>query len=212
MATTAERLRMALDMNKMKQSDLVKKAGINKGALSSYLSGKYIPKQNSIYAMAKALNVSEGWLMGFDVPMERKEIYLSSKGVQVKVVGRVAAGIPFLADEDVIGYEEVSDEVAKSGQIFGLLIRGNSMEPRICDRDVVIVRKQDYADDGDIVIALIDGEDATCKRLKMYKDGLALVSSNPAFQPMYFTAEEVANKPVQIVGKVIELRGKFEHE
>lgn len=71
MATLAERLREGMRINGFRQSDVVQRTGINKGALSSYLSGRYEPKQNNIYLLAKALNVSEAWLMGADVPMER---------------------------------------------------------------------------------------------------------------------------------------------
>lgn len=72
MATTAQRIKEALEIRNLKQTDLVEKTGISKGALSSYISGNYIPKQKNIYKIAKALNVSESWLMGFDVPMEKE--------------------------------------------------------------------------------------------------------------------------------------------
>ena len=77
------------------------------------------------------------------------------------------------------------------------------------DGDVVIVRQQDDAESGDIVIALVNGDDATCKRLRKYRDGIELISNNPAYQPMFFSNEEIQTKPVKIIGKVVELRGKF---
>ena len=55
----------------------------------------------------------------------------------------------------------------------------------------------------------MNGTDATCKRLKKYKDGIALLSTNPAYEPMYFTNEEIVDKPVRIIGRVVELRAKF---
>lgn len=67
----AERLRIAMNLRKMRQVDIIQATGINKGSLSSYLSGKYQPKQTNIYLLAKALDVNEGWLMGHNVPMER---------------------------------------------------------------------------------------------------------------------------------------------
>ena len=72
MATIAERISLAMDIRNLKQTDLVEKTGINKGALSSYIAGRYEPKQRNIYKLAQALNVSEAWLMGLDVPMEKK--------------------------------------------------------------------------------------------------------------------------------------------
>ena len=82
------------------------------------------------------------------------------------------------------------------------------MEPRIVEGDVVIVRKQDTAEDGDIVIALVNGNDAVCKRLKIYKDGIALLSNNPVYSPMYFSRSDTQDIPVRIIGKVVEIRGK----
>lgn len=70
-ANIKDRLRKALELREITQSELAEKANIDKGQLSSYLSGKYKPRQNNIDALATALNVNEAWLMGFDVPMER---------------------------------------------------------------------------------------------------------------------------------------------
>ena len=131
------------------------------------------------------------------------------KGVVIKVLGRVAAGIPIEAVEDIIDTEEITEEMAATGTFFGLKIHGDSMEPRMCEGDVVIVRKQDDAESGDIVIAMVNGDDATCKRLRKYRDGVELVSNNPAYPPMFYSNEEIENKPVKIIGKVVELRGKF---
>ena len=77
MATTAERIKLAMELRGLKQADLIRKTGINSGAMSCYITGRYLPKQNNIYLMAKALNVDEAWLMGKDVPMERKNDTLS---------------------------------------------------------------------------------------------------------------------------------------
>lgn len=71
MDTVANRIKEGMRIRGFKQADIVERSGINKGALSCYISGKYIPKQNSIYLIAKALDVSESWLMGADVPMDR---------------------------------------------------------------------------------------------------------------------------------------------
>ena len=70
-STTAKRIREGMELRGIKQSELAEKTGISKGALSSYLSERYLPKQNNIFLIAKALNVSEAWLMGGDVPIER---------------------------------------------------------------------------------------------------------------------------------------------
>ena len=70
MATTSERLREIMSIRNMKQVEIIERTGISKGALSSYISGHYVPKQDNIYKLAEALNVNPAWLMGLDVPME----------------------------------------------------------------------------------------------------------------------------------------------
>lgn len=237
MKTTAERLKEGMELRKMKQADLVQLTGISKGALSSYLSGRYTPKQNNVYKLAAALNVSEAWLMGADVPMERSRPLMFPDGdliprsrikvadlfpqealkalsktsaVRIPVLGKIPAGVPIEEIEDVIDYEEISDKLAETGEYFALKIQGDSMEPRIHDGDVVIVRCQCEANTGDVVIATINGENGTCKRLKKTEDGLMLLSYNPEYDPFVFSKKEVEEKPVKIIGKVIEARSKFE--
>ena len=99
--------------------------------------------------------------------------------------------------------------MASTGEYFGLKIHGNSMEPRIMDSDVVIVKRQDDAESGDIIIATINGDEATCKRLRKLRDGIELISNNPSYNPIFFDNREIIEKPVRILGKVVELRGKF---
>jgi len=208
MKTIAERIKEGMELRNLKQADLVEMTGISKGALSSYISGHYIPKQNNIYLISKALNVSESWLMGNDVPIERSYSF-KKRGVTINVLGRVAAGIPIEAIENIIDTEEITEEMAKTGDFFGLKIRGDSMEPKISEGDVVIVRKQEDAENGQIIIATVNGTDATCKRLRKYRDGIELISNNPSYEPMFFSNEEIENKPVKIIGRVVELRSKF---
>ena len=99
--------------------------------------------------------------------------------------------------------------MASTGEFFGLQIHGDSMEPRMKDGDVVIVRQQNDAETDNIVIAVVNGNEATCKRLKKYAEGIALISTNPSYEPMYFSNKEIAEKPVRIIGVVKELRAKF---
>ena len=131
------------------------------------------------------------------------------KGVVINVYGRVAAGIPLEMIEDIIDTEEIPEELAKTGSFFGLQIHGDSMEPKMSDGDIVIVRQQDDAETGDTVIATVNGTDATCKRLKKYRDGIELIATNPSYEPMFFSNEEIESKPVRIIGRVVELRAKF---
>lgn len=131
------------------------------------------------------------------------------RGVTINVLGRVAAGIPIEAIEDIIDTEEISEALASTGEFFGLLIDGDSMEPDIHKGDIVIVRQQNDAESGEIVIAMVNGGDATCKRLIKYAEGISLVSLNNNYAPMFFSNKDVAEKPVRIIGKVVESRRKW---
>lgn len=179
--------------------------GIKEATAQRYESGeiKNIPYDN-IVLMAKLFDCSPQYLMGWETQNSS-----SKKGVKIPVLGKVPAGVPVEAVEDIIDYEEITVEMAKEGEFFGLQIKGNSMEPRICEGDVVIVRKQDDAETGDLVVAMINGNEATCKRLMKYKDGIRLMPNNPAYEPMYYSNKEIEEKPVKIIGKVVENRQKY---
>ena len=125
----------------------------------------------------------------------------------IPVLGKVAAGLPIEAVADVLDYEEITPDMGR--EYFALQIRGNSMEPRIRENDVVIVRVQSDVESGDLAIVRINGSDATCKKLLKYEGGISLVSNNPSYEPMYFSNEQVEELPVEIIGKVVESRSKY---
>src|SRR5699024_8730064 len=110
METISERIKKALSIRNMRQSDLVEKTGIGKSSINKKLSGAYDTKQRNIYKIAKALDVSEAWLMGADVPMSRIDLSsISSSAVTINIYGRVSAGIPLEMIEDIIDTEEISE-------------------------------------------------------------------------------------------------------
>ena len=127
----------------------------------------------------------------------------------IPVLGKVAAGTPIEAVEDILDYEEIDAKTAASGEHFALQIKGQSMEPRIKDGDVVIVRRQDDCDSGDIAVVLVNGDEATVKRIKKEPAGIMLIPSNPSYEPKFYSNDEILSLPVRIIGKVIELRAKF---
>lgn len=133
----------------------------------------------------------------------------SHSGIKIPVLGDVAAGLPIEAVENIVDYEEIDQAMAASGEHFGLRLKGDSMEPRMKDGDVVIVRKQDDVENGDIAVVLVNGDSATVKRIKKGPSGITLIPNNPAYDPMFYTCDEIAQLPVRILGKVVELRGKF---
>lgn len=185
---------------------------IKEATMQRYESGEIKNiKHETISKLAEIFNCSPSYLMGWDSnvrPIKNGSKH-KSPGVTINVLGRVAAGTPIEAIEDVIDTEEITEEMASTGDFFGLQIHGDSMEPKMSKGDVVIVRQQDDAESGDIVIVTVNGTDATCKRLRKYRDGIELISTNPSYEPMFFSNEDIENKPVKVIGKVVELRCKF---
>ena len=207
---TAKRLALALSNKNMIPQELANASGVSKASISQYLNGSHAPSNISSGKMAKILDVNPVWLMGFDVPMKEKISSLPQrKGVPIPVYGRVAAGVPLEMIEDIIDTEEITEKMSRTGDFFALQIHGDSMEPKMSEGDVVIVRRQEDAESGDTVIATVNGTDATCKRLRKYRDGIELIATNPSYEPMFFSNEEIEKKPVRILGRVVELRAKF---
>lgn len=204
MAEIGKRIREKREAIGMTQEELASKLGYkNKSSIAKIETGANDIIQSKVVEFANVLDTTVAYLMGWDNPTP------SRKGVVVNVLGRIAAGIPIDAIKDIIDTEEIPEEMARTGEFFGLQIHGDSMTPSICDGDIVIVKQQNDAESGDIVIATINGDEATCKRLRKYKDGIELISNNPSYSPFEFNNQEIEEKPVRIIGKVVELRRKF---
>lgn len=204
MAEIGKRIREKREAIGMTQEELASKLGYkNKSSIAKIETGANDIIQSKVVEFANVLDTTVAYLMGWDNPTP------SRKGVVVNVLGRVAADIPIDAIKDIIDTEEIPEEMARTGEFFGLQIHSDSMTPSICDGDIVIVKQQNDAESGDIVIATINGDEATCKRLRKYKDGIELISNNPSYSPFEFNNQEIEEKPVRIIGKVVELRRKF---
>ena len=132
------------------------------------------------------------------------------KGVKIPVLGRVVAGVPIDAVQEILDYEEITPEMAATGDYFALRVKGASMEPTLRDGDIVIVKKQPTVDSGDIAIVLVNGNDATVKEIKESPAGITLIGHNAAiYTPQFYSNKEIQSLPVQIIGKVVEMRRKF---
>lgn len=199
-----EQIRFYRKRDGISQKELASRLFVSQQAVGKWERNEATPNPDAIVTMAKIFSVSTDALLGENSPPT------STGGTWVPVLGEVAAGIPIEAVEDIVDYEEIDSALAATGDFFGLRIKGSSMEPRIREGDVVIVRKQDDADTGDTVVVLVNGDSATVKRLKKEADGsMWLLPNNPAYDPQHFTPTEITEKPVHIIGKVVELRGKF---
>lgn len=218
MDTIANRIRQGMEIRNMKQVDIIERTGINKGALSSYISGKYAPKQNNIYKIAQALDVNEAWLMGHDVPMERKKSEINTSNVEkipmdsdtltIKVYGSVPAGKPIEAVEDVIGYEEIPAAWARFGKEFiALVVKGDSMYPKYFEGDTVIIEVTPDCNNGQDAVVYVNGYDATLKEVHKNDDGsITLKPFNREYPEKTY---QPGKDGVTILGVVKELRRKM---
>lgn len=216
MDTLGDRLRLLRLKMGLKQNEVAEAIGVTKQNLYKYEKNiiTNVPS-DKIEALAKLYDSTPAYIMGWEdeTGKAKQPLHLQDRhttAVRIPVLGDVAAGIPISAIEDIIDWEEITEQLASTGEFFGLRIQGDSMAPRICDGDVVIVRQQSDAETGDIVIVRVDHERATCKRLRKYADGaVELISLNPSYEPMFFAKEELDDDYVVIVGVVVELRGKL---
>lgn len=226
--TFANRLKKALDYNHMKPVDLANRTGINKSLISNYLSGSFKAKQDKLDIIARVLNVSEAWLMGYDVDMDRewfeekepseltidnaRYIETTTKTIKIPLLGKVPAGVPIEAVEDLLGYEEIPISMLKGGNdYFALKIEGDSMYPEYMSGDTIIVRQQSDCCSGDDCIVMVNGDDATFKRVIKQEKSIILKPLNNQYEPYVFSEYDIMTKPVKIIGIAIEVRRKLKH-
>lgn len=204
--TVGDRIKEYRKKMGMSQEELAAKVDVTKQAIYKYESNivTNIPL-DKIEIMSSVFGIPPSRLMGWNASETA-----SSFTTSIPVLGYVAAGIPIDAITDVLDYEELSPEMVKDGsEYFALQIKGASMEPKISEGDVVIVRKQADCENGQIAIVCVNGDQATCKRVMKQASGILLQPLNPAYEPIFYTAEQIQNLPITILGRVVELRAKF---
>lgn len=199
----SKNLNFYMRLNGKDQIDLVKDLGFNKSTVSTWCRGIKVPRMGTIQILAHYFNIDISDLV------DEKGDANSSKSVKIPVLGTVVAGIPLEAIEEILDYEEISVQMARNGEYFALKVKGDSMEPKISAGDVVIVRKQSDVDSGEIAIVLVNGDEATIKKVTKFEGGINLIPNNPAYEVMTYTNEQIESLPVRVIGKVVELRAKF---
>lgn len=199
----ASNLQKLMDRESITQKDIAVIAGVSQQSVSNWLAGKLMPRMGAIEKIAEYFDVAKSDLL------EMKDGY-ESKATRIPVLGTVKAGIPITAVQEILDYEEISPEMARCGEYFALRIKGDSMEPRMHEGDVVIVKKQSTVDSGQIAIVLVNGDEATVKKVRFRDNGIELIAFNSyAYEPHFYSAEDIQRLPVEIIGRVVELRAKF---
>ena len=192
------RLKEARKATRMTQAEVAKILGVNQNTYSYWETGKTKIDNVSLSKLAEIFNVSIDYLLDIQPPV---------KGVRVPIYGSVPAGVPLEAIENIEGYEEITPALASKGEYFALKIKGESMSPFILNNDIVIVRKQSEIESGDIAIVLVNGDEATCKTVKISDDGITLIGHNTlVYPPHFYSQKEIATLPVRIIGRVVEVK------
>lgn len=210
----SERLFKLIKDNETDINILAKALGIkSKSTIYRYMNGEMSPKITTIKYLAEYFNVNPTWLMGYDVPMERRKeesnvFPISDVPKKVPVVGKISAGMPILAVENIEGYEYAPSSQIKEGYIyFYLRVQGDSMNLKFNEGDIVLVQKQDTLENDEIGVILVDGNDATVKKYKS-ENGLVILepmSTNPENTVQIYNPEKIS---IKIIGKVISYQGK----
>ena len=191
-------LRLQYNLTLEELGDLV---GVGKSTVRKWETGDIANmRRDNIVNVAKALNTTPEYLMGWKKKISRK----------IPILGTVVAGIPITAQQEVLGYEEITSEMAQKGEHFALKVKGSSMEPTILAGDIVIIQQQSDVESGDISVVLIGNENATLKKVSKSNSGITLTALNViVYEPHFYSWENIEKLPITIIGKVVELRRSF---
>ena len=193
--------------NNLTLEEVAKKVGVAKATVQKWESGLIANmRRDKIILLAEALHTTPAYILGIDDNSMLTNYALDKEVVKIPVYGTIPAGVPIEAIEEILDYEEIPEKLAKTGVFFGLKVKGSSMYPKIENGDIVIIRQQENFENGDICVIMVNGFDATLKKVKKEKTEIELIPINPEYETKSYTAEQCQNLPVRILGKVVEIR------
>lgn len=196
------RLREVRKLLNLNQTQIAQKMNLSQQAYGKIEKEQTIANREQMITLSKILNRPINYLFCLDDNFEN----VRKQGFKIPVLGTIPAGIPIEAITDILDFEEITEEMSKTGSYFALKVKGDSMMPTIQPNDVVILRQQDDAENGSICAIMVNGFDATLKKIKKDPNGIVLVPLNSNYEPMFFTNDEIITKPVKIIGKAVEIR------
>lgn len=200
--TMGERIKMLREQRGITQSELAKICNVSDKAVSTWENGRNIPRMGAIQCMADYFGIPKSAII--------ENIVSPVNASRIPVLGKIPAGIPLTAIEDIEGWEELSPSMLRGvKEYFALIVKGDSMLPEYRAGDVLILRKQEDCETGDDCAVMVNGDDATFKRIRRNEKGITLQPLNPAYDPTFYTNHEVIDLPVKIIGIVVEVRRKI---
>lgn len=207
------RLKQAREEKNISLEEAGNKVGVNKTTVMRWENGQTEKfKIPTLETLADFYGVNSLWLIGNDVPKYSLNNIdeIGNPVIPVPVLGTVKAGYDYMAQENWEGTIDVDKSLVGNGEdYFALKIKGDSMSPTLIENDIVIIKKQDDFENGDIVVAIINGDEATIKKGKKSDSSILLQPLNTNYEPLIFTYDEMKTIPVTIVGVVKQLKREF---
>lgn len=207
------RIKLLREEKGVYQKDLASLLGVTTPLINYYENEKRAISAKTASILADYFNVSIDYLLGKSDVRHSNNSNSTPNFKNIPVIGKIAAGQPILAQENIEGYLPVDPNVyglASTEDLFYLLVAGQSMNMKVKNGDYALIHKQDYAEDGDIVVAIVNGDDeATLKRYKKLNDQFVLLepmSTDPSIEAI---TVDLKNTNFKIIGKAIGQFGKF---
>jgi len=198
----ASNIEYQMNKHHMSRKELAECMGVPYTTICDWLKTNTYPRINKIEKMAQIFGISKADL----VEHHNTSDYVK-RAIRIPVLGRIPAGIPLEAIEDILDYEEIpADWTAGGKEYFALRIQGDSMEPEYRDGDVVIFRKTNTCDNGAHCAVIVNGHDATFKKVIRRESGVVLQPLNTKYDPSVFSNEEIEELPLNVIGVFEELR------
>ena len=193
--------------NNYTQEELAKRIDTSRSNIANYENDKNMPSIEMLDKLSSVLNVSIDTLLGkVNKTNDNKENIFN---IKIPLLGTVKAGYDYLAEENIIDYVSVTDSSLNNTDFFALRVKGDSMVPEIYENDIAIVRKQYDFENGDYVVALINGDEATIKKAVKTEDGIELIAVNQYYPKRFFDKKEIKEMPVKIIGVVYNISRSF---
>lgn len=199
-------LRRYMRLNNKDRNDVARDLEIPYSTLTDWYNGNIYPRIDKIQILANYFGIQKSDLVESN----------SNSNKSIPILGTVKAGYNWLAEENVIGYitdrDTIKDYEKNINEYFALKVTGDSMLPLLSDGDLVIVHDQDDIESGQTAVILINGEEATVKKVIKTNEGIELHAMNPYYPIKKFTFEDMKNIPIKIIGRVKEakIKGAFE--
>ena len=202
----AKNLKYYMELNNKDRNDICRDLKFPYTTFAEWYNGNIYPRIDKIELIANYFNIKKSDL----IERKEKKDPFGNPVTSIPILGIVKAGYDYLAQENWVGTIDVETSLVGNGNdYFALKIIGDSMSPVLIQDDIVVIKKQNDFENGDIVVAIVNGNEATIEKGKKTDSSITLQPLNTAYDPLVFTYDEVKSIPVTIVGIVKQLKRDF---